>query len=76
MEEAKKIKRRILITLIILPIIIAFFVVSGVFLGFYVAEASGSRGAIAYPLIFSTLGLAASIGISYIIAKKVSTPRG
>ncbi|MEM1995281.1 MAG: hypothetical protein QXW32_07430 [Nitrososphaerales archaeon] len=72
MDEAKKLKRRVLITLITLPILIAALVLTGVFIGFYVANIYKSTS-ILFPLLFSGIGFAASLILSYLIAKRVSS---
>lgn len=72
MEDAKKLRRKLLITLLTLPILIAGLVLAGVFLGFYVANIYKSTS-ILFPLLFSGLGFAASLILSYLIAKRVAT---
>lgn len=72
MEEAKRLRRRVLLTLLALPILIAGLVLLGVFAGFYVASLYKSTS-ILFPLLFSGLGFAASLIISYLIAKRVAT---
>jgi len=71
-EEAKKIRRRVLFTLLTLPILIAGLVLLGVFVGFYVASIYKSTS-ILFPLLFSSMGFTASIILSYFIAKHVAT---
>jgi len=72
LEEAKRLRRRVLLTLLALPILIAGLVLLGVFAGFYVASLYKSTS-ILFPLLFSGLGFAASLIISYLIAKRVAT---
>lgn len=74
MDESKRLRRKVILTLIALPIIIAGLVLTGVFIGFYVASIYRSTSII-FPLLFSGAGFAASLIISYLIAKHVaSTP--
>jgi len=72
LEEAKKLRRRVLLALLTLPILIAGLVLVGVFAGFYVASLYKSTS-ILFPLLFSGVGFAASLIISYFIAKHVAT---
>ena len=72
MDEAKRLRRRVLLTLLTLPILIAGLVLVGVFAGFYVASLYKSTS-ILFPLLFSGVGFAASLIISYFIAKHVAT---
>ena len=72
MSEAKKLRRKVILTLIILPILIAGLVLAGVFAGFYVASIYKSSS-ILFPLLFSGVGFAASLVLSYFIAKYVAT---
>ena len=72
LEEAKRLRRRVLLTLLALPILIAGLVLLGVFAGFYVASLYKSTS-ILFPLLFSGLGFVASLIISYLIAKRVAT---
>ncbi len=72
LDEAKKLKRKVLITLITLPILIGGLVLTGVFIGFYVAKIYRSTS-ILFPLLFSGVGFAASIVLSYLIAERVTT---
>jgi hypothetical protein len=71
LEEAKRLRRRVLLTLLILPILIAGLVLAGVFAGFYVANIYKSTS-ILFPLLFSSIGFAASLILSYFIAKRVA----
>ena len=73
-EDQKRIRRRITITLIGLPFLIAFFVVGGAFFGFYLSDVLKTSNRVVFPLVFATAGLALSIIASYFIAKKVSYP--
>jgi len=72
LDEAKRLRRRVLLTLLTLPILIAGLVLVGVFAGFYVASLYKSTS-ILFPLLFSGVGFAASLIISYFIAKHVAT---
>ncbi len=72
MEEAKRLRRRVLLTLLALPLLIAGLVLLGVFAGFYIASLYKSTS-ILFPLLFSGLGFAASLILSYLIAKRVAT---
>ena len=72
MEEAKRLRRRVLLTLLTLPLLIAGLVLAGVFAGFYVASIFKSTS-ILFPLLFSGIGFAASIILSYFIAKHIAT---
>ena len=72
MGEAKRFKRKVLLTLLILPILIAGLVLAGVFAGFYVATIYKSTS-ILFPLLFSGVGFAASLILSYFIAERVAT---
>jgi hypothetical protein len=71
-DKAKRVRRRVMIALAILPIIIAILVVGGVFAGFQVARLVGAPHSVIYPLAFSAVGLMISIVVSYLIAKRVS----
>ncbi|HEY4672736.1 MAG TPA: hypothetical protein VIH03_01075 [Nitrososphaerales archaeon] len=74
MTDAKtRIKRRVMITLAVLPIIIAGFVLAGVFLGLYVNEAWGLGNSALMPIAFSLAGFFVSLIISYAAAKRVAT---
>jgi len=70
--EAKRFKRKVLLTLLILPILVAGLVLAGVFAGFYIATIYKSTS-ILFPLLFSGVGFAASLILSYFIAKRVAT---
>jgi len=70
--EAKRFKRKVLLTLLILPILIAGLVLAGVFAGFYVATIYKSTS-ILFPLLFSGVGFAVSLILSYFIAERVAT---
>jgi len=72
LEEAKRLRRRVLLTLLALPLLIAGLVLLGVFAGFYIASLYKSTS-ILFPLLFSGLGFAASLILSYLIAKRVAT---
>jgi hypothetical protein len=72
LEEAKRLRRRVLLTLLTLPLLIAGLVLVGVFAGFYVASICKSTS-ILFPLLFSGVGFAASLILSYFIAKRVAT---
>ena len=72
-EQKARLKRRVTIALLILPVVIAFFVVGGVFLGFYVGDIMGLKGSAVTPLAFSAIGLLISLIISYAAAKKAAT---
>ena len=72
MGEAKRFKRKVLLTLLILPILVAGLVLAGVFAGFYIATIYKSTS-ILFPLLFSGVGFAASLILSYFIAKRVAT---
>jgi len=67
-------QRRILLITAGLPFLIATLVVGGTFIGFYISDLTGEPQSILYPFIFSTVGLTASIVVSYYIAKRVSRP--
>ena len=71
-EDDKRIRRRVTIALATLPFVIAFFVVGGLFLGFYVSDVLGITNRAILGLIFATVGLAISIIVSYLAAKMVS----
>jgi len=70
--EAKRFKRKVLLTLLILPILVAGLVLAGVFAGFYIATIYKSTS-ILFPLLFSGVGFAVSLILSYFIAKRVAT---
>jgi len=72
LSEAKKLRRKVILTLLALPILIAALVLAGVFAGFYVASIYKSTS-ILFPLLFSAVGFAASLILSYFIAKHVAT---
>ena len=72
MKSTKKMPRKILLTLILLPFMISFFVFSGLFGGFYVAKILGRPNFILFPLILSLIGFLISLLMTWIIAKKVS----
>ena len=72
MSDAKKLRRKVILTLLALPILIAALVLVGVFAGFYVASIYKSTS-ILFPLLFSVVGFAASLILSYFIAKRVAT---
>ena len=72
MEKGKRLRRKVLLTLLTLPILIASLVLAGVFAGFYVASIYKSTS-ILFPLLFSGVGFAASLILSYFIAKHVAT---
>lgn len=72
MEDAKRFRRRVILTLLTLPILIAGLVLAGVFIGFYVASIYKSTS-ILFPLLFSGVGFAASLILSYLIAKRIAT---
>lgn len=71
-EQKARLKRRVTITLLVLPVIIASFVLGGVFLGFYVGDLAGMKGSAVAPLAFSTIGLLISLIISYAAAKRAA----
>jgi len=73
-EDVKRVRRRVTMVLVGLPFLITFFVVGGVFLGFYLSDISNTPSRVVLPLLFATTGLAVSIIASYFIAKKVSYP--
>lgn len=72
-EQKARLKRRVTIALIVLPVVIASFVVGGVFLGFYVGDILGFKRSVIMPLAFSTIGLLISLIVSYSVAKKAAT---
>jgi len=72
LEEAKRVKRKVLLTLLTLPILIASLVLAGVFAGFYLATIYKSTS-ILFPLLFSSVGFAVSLILSYYIAEHVVT---
>jgi len=65
-------QRRLILIIAGLPFIIALFTIGGVLLGFYLSGLTGDPQSILLPFILSTAGLAASIIISYNIAKRVT----
>jgi|TARA_B100001750_G_C15028277_1_gene360498 uncharacterized ion transporter superfamily protein YfcC len=65
--EIKNRKNRTKIALIIFPIIISIFIFGGLIIGYYFEEIYG-RGII-FPLLFSTIGLIASIISLYFLAR-------
>lgn len=66
-------KRRVIVTLAILPIIIAGFVLAGVFLGLYVNGAWGLGNSALMPIVFSLAGFFVSLIVSYAVAKRAAT---
>lgn len=71
--DKARLRRRVTILLVVLPIVIATLVLGGVFLGFYVGEIIGLRGSATMAVTFSTLGLLVSIIIAYVAAKRAAT---
>lgn len=71
-EDAKRLKRKITATLILLPVLIASMVLGGVFFGFYLSDIFDARSRLVFPFVFATLGFALSIVASYFIAKWVA----
>lgn len=71
--DKARLKRRVTILLVVLPIIIATLVLGGIFLGFYVGELIGLRGSAIMAVTFSTLGLFVSLIIAYVVAKRAAT---
>jgi len=72
LSDAKKLRRKVIFTLLALPILIAGLVLAGVFAGFYVARIYKSTSVL-FPLLFSAVGFAASVILSYFIARRVAT---
>ncbi len=70
----KRFRRRIILTLIALPMMIAALVLTGVFIGYYLAGIYKSTS-ILFPLIFSGIGFAVSLVLSYLIAKRVASSK-
>ena len=66
-KNLKSLNFRTKVALIIFPIIISIFVFGGLIIGYYFEEIYG-RGII-FPLLFSTIGLIASIIFLYFIAR-------
>ena len=71
--DKARLRRRVAILLVVLPIVIAGLVLGGVFLGFYVGELMGLRGSAIMAVTFSTLGLLVSLIIAYVAAKRTAT---
>jgi len=71
-EEAKRrLHRRIRLTTIMLPFLIAFLVIGGTFLGFFISAITG-YGGLVFPFTFSLGGLVLSIWLSIRIADYVT----
>ena len=71
--DKARLRRRVTILLVVLPIVIATLVLGGVFLGFYVGEIIGLRASAIMAVTFSTFGLLVSIIIAYVAAKRAAT---
>gem|GEM_PF-1737313 len=68
-----RLKRRVIITLAILPIIIVGLVLGGIYLGLYLNGIWGLGNSALMPVSFSLLGFFVSLIISYVAAKRAAT---
>ncbi len=73
-DERERRRRRIKQSLILLPMLIAFLVIGGAFLGFFISAITG-YGGLVLPMIFSTGGFVLSLWLSIIIAEAVTGER-
>jgi uncharacterized protein YacL len=71
-EDDAATRRRIRVTLLVLPAVMVLLIIGGVFLGFYLSSLLGSSDSMVMPLIFATLGFVISVVLSLYVAKVVS----
>jgi hypothetical protein len=72
-DAKERLRRKVIITLAILPIIIAGFVLGGIYLGLYFNETWGLGNSALMPVSFSLLGFFVSLVISYVAAKRAAS---